>query len=170
MNPLEAFIIGTAIIAGTPDKPETQYDESATCLAKNMYYEARNQGTAGWMAVTAVVFNRVKDERFPSTICEVIEQGPTRKSWKDPTVNIPIKHLCQFSWFCDGLSDNPKDKKTYQKFLSISDTILSNKMPFYDITGGATHYHADYVTPAWSKTKTKTVEIGDHIFYRWVKE
>ena len=170
MNPLEAFIIGTAIIAGTPDKPAIEYDASATCLAKNMYYEARNQGTAGWMAVTAVVFNRVKDERFPSTICEVIEQGPTRKSLKDPTVNIPIKHLCQFSWFCDGLSDNPKDKKTYQKFLSISDTILSNKMPFYDITGGATHYHADYVTPAWSKTKTKTVEIGDHIFYRWVKE
>ena len=38
-------------------------------------------------------------------------------------------------------------------------------MPFYDITGGATHYHADYVTPAWSKTKTKTVEIQDHIFF-----
>ena len=170
MNPLEALVVWAAVVTMNPDKPEIQYDESAPCLAKNMYYEARSQGTAGWMAVTAVVFNRVKDERFPSTICEVIEQGPTRKSWKDPTVNIPIKHLCQFSWFCDGLSDNPTDKKTYQKFLSISDTILSNKMPFYDIKGGATHYHADYVTPAWSKTKTKTVEIGDHIFYRWVKE
>ena len=110
MNPLEAFIIGTAIIASTPDKPETQYDESATCLAKNMYYEARNQGTAGWMAVTAVVLNRVNDDRFPNTICEVVEQGPTRKSWKDPTVKIPIKHRCQFSWYCDGLSDKPKDK------------------------------------------------------------
>ena len=100
-------------------------------------------------------------------ICEVVEEGPTRKSWKDPTVKIPIKHRCQFSWFCDGKSDNPKDKTTYEKFLSISDTILSNDMPFYDITGGATHYHADYVTPAWAKTKTKTIEIQDHIFYRW---
>jgi len=38
-----------------------------------------------------------------------------------------------------------------------------------DITDGATHYHADYVSPAWRKSKTKTVEIGDHIFYRWEK-
>ena len=38
-----------------------------------------------------------------------------------------------------------------------------------DITEGATHYHADYVYPAWRKTKTKTIEIEDHIFYRWEK-
>ena len=38
-----------------------------------------------------------------------------------------------------------------------------------DITDGATHYHADYVLPSWAATKTKTIEIGDHIFYRWEK-
>ena len=38
-----------------------------------------------------------------------------------------------------------------------------------DITEGATHYHADYVFPAWRKTKTRTIEIEDHIFYRWEK-
>ena len=38
-----------------------------------------------------------------------------------------------------------------------------------DITEGATHYHADYVYPTWRKTKTKTIEIEDHIFYRWEK-
>jgi len=38
-----------------------------------------------------------------------------------------------------------------------------------DVTDGATHYHADYVEPAWAKTKTKTIEIEDHIFYRWEK-
>ena len=47
----------------------------ATCLAKNMYFEARNQGLAGQLAVSLVVMNRVKDERFPNTICGVIEQG-----------------------------------------------------------------------------------------------
>jgi len=25
------------------------------------------------------------------------------------------------------------------------------------------------VFPAWRKSKTKTVEIGDHIFYKWEK-
>ena len=170
MNPLEALVFGT-IIAGSGNMmaPEVTHQESATCLAKNMYYEARNQGTAGWMAVTAVVFNRVNDDRFPNTICEVVKEGPTRKSWKDPTVKIPIKDRCQFSWYCDGLSDKPKDKKTYRKLFGIADGILGGELPFYDITDGATHYHADYVTPAWAKTKTKTVEIQDHIFYKWEK-
>ena len=40
-------------------------------------------------------------------------------------------------------------------------------MPFIDLTDGALFYHADYVTPGWAKTKIKTVEIQDHIFYRW---
>ncbi len=167
MNGLEAFIIGTAIVVGAPNPSTIQYDESATCLAQNMYYETRNQGTAGWMAVTAVVLNRVNDDRFPNSICEVVKQGPDRASWKDPNVRIPIKHRCQFSWFCDGKSDNPKDKTTYNKMLDFADSILSNELPFYDITDGATHYHADYVMPAWAKTKTRTVEIQDHIFYKW---
>ena len=42
--------------------------KSIECLALNMYYEARNQGSAGLLAVTAVVLNRVKDTRFPNTI------------------------------------------------------------------------------------------------------
>ena len=80
MNPLEALVVWAAVVTMNPDKPEIQYNESATCLAKNMYYEARNQGTAGWMAVTAVVLNRVNDDRFPNTICEVqlVNHGKTQ--------------------------------------------------------------------------------------------
>ena len=80
--------------------------------------------------VTAVVLNRVNDDRFPNTICEVVKEGPTRKSWKDPTVKIPIKHRCQFSWFCDGLSDKPKNKKPIQSILGISDTIIVKRYTF----------------------------------------
>ena len=43
----------------------------ATCLAENVYHESRNQGTAGWSAVISVTLNRVKDKRFPNTICEL---------------------------------------------------------------------------------------------------
>ena len=118
--------------------------------------------------------NRVKDKRFPNDICEVIEQGPTRESWKtrqtpDPTdaVFYPIKNRCQFSWYCDGKSDVPKDVKTYERLLTIASSIVYNKFDFVDITDGALFYHADYVTPSWAKTKIKTVEIQDHIFYRW---
>ena len=52
---VELFVISAAIWASSPvSGTEINYDDSAECLAKNIYYEARNQGTAGWMAVTAV--------------------------------------------------------------------------------------------------------------------
>ena len=60
-----------------------------------------------------------------------------------------------------------KDKKTYERLLTIAKTIVYNKINFIDITDGATFYHADYVRPAWAKVKTRTTRIGNHIFYRW---
>jgi len=117
-----------------------------------------------------VVLNRVNDDRFPNTICEVVKQGPTRSSWKDPNVKHPVKHRCQFSWWCDGRSDVPKDIKTYNRLVKIAETLIYHKVPFIDITDGALFYHADYVKPDWAKTKTKTVEIQDHIFYKWERK
>ena len=171
MNGLDALLaIGAGFLAAaTPVGDNTLINRSNECLAMNMYHEARNQGTAGVLAVTAVVLNRVHDDRFPDTICEVVEQGPTRASWQNPQVRYPIKNRCQFSWFCDGKSDTPRNKKIYNRMYGLAGAILSNKIYFLDITGGATHYHADYVSPAWAKTKTKTVEIQDHIFYKWEK-
>ena len=161
------------LVTGPMEKQTFVDPRSVECLALNMYHEARNQGSAGLLAVSAVVLNRVNDKRFPNTICEVVEQGPTRESWKtkqtpDPSdaKYYPIKNRCQFSWYCDGKSDEPKQKKVYKRLLTIAHSIVYNKLPFIDITDGALFYHADYVTPAWAKTKIKTVEIQDHIFYR----
>ena len=151
-------------------------EASVRCLALNMYYEARSQGTAGLFAVTAVVLNRVNDPRFPNTVCKVVYQGPTRESWKtrqhkdlpaSERKYYPIKNRCQFSWYCDGKNDNPHNKKRYRELLDLSEAILYNEIPFIDITDGALFYHADYVTPRWVKTKQRTAKIEDHIFYRW---
>ena len=49
----------------------------------------------------------------------------------------------------------------------LSFEILNQAVPYLDITEGATHYHADYILPAWAASKIRTVEIEDHIFYRW---
>ena len=141
--------------------------KSVECLAMNMYHEARNQGTAGQLAVTAVVLNRVKDNRFPNTICGVVKQGPIRPSWKRNGTFFPIKNRCQFSWWCDGKSDKPYNTKQYNYFKNISWIFLSKELDLIDITDGATFYHADYVTPSWAKSKIRTVEIEDHIFYKW---
>ena len=164
------LFVAAPLEAITTEKQIYASDEHVQCLAMNMYHEARDQGTAGKLAVSAVVMNRVNDNRFPNSVCEVVLQGPTRPSWKDPNVSYPIKNRCQFSWYCDGKSDEIKDEKTYQKILDFAGLILHNNIRFVDITDGATHYHADYVKPDWAKTKTRTTEIGDHIFYRWEKK
>ena len=153
------------------DMPEVNAfrNQEAVCLAKNMYYEARNQGLAGQLAVSLVVMNRVKDSRYPNTVCGVVEQGPTRESWKKNGTYYPIRNRCQFSWFCDGKSDEPKEPTTYKRLLDLALVLVYDDIQIVDFTEGATHYHADYVYPAWRKSKTKTVEIADHIFYRWEK-
>ena len=143
------------------------YGDDKKCLTENIYFEARGQGQAGWLAVAQVTQNRVDDRRFPNTICEVVKQGLTYASGD------PIRNKCQFSWYCDGKSDNPKNMKVYDSIYELVNYIYDvQSNPEYqilDITDGATHYHADYVRPSWAKTKTKTIEIEDHIFYRWEK-
>ena len=136
------------------------------CLALNTYHEAKNQSTVGQIATAQVVMNRVEDKRFPNTVCEVVKQGPTRPSWEDPNKEYPIRHRCQFSWYCDGKSDVPKNEKAWKKAQDVAFLVLYDKIQL-DVTEGATHYHATYVKPAWAKTKKRTTQIEKHIFYRW---
>ena len=138
------------------------------CLALNTYHEAKNQSMIGQIAVAEVVMNRVQDKRFPNSVCEVVKQGPTRPSWEDPKKEYPIKHRCQFSWYCDGKSDVPKNEKAWKKAQEYAYLVLYNRIAI-DVTEGATHYHATYVKPSWAKTKTRTTRIEKHIFYRWEK-
>ena len=128
------------------------------CLALNTYHEAKNQSLVGQIATAQVVMNRVADDRYPNTICEVVKQGPTRPSWEDPAKEYPIKHRCQFSWYCDGKPDVPKNEKAWRKAQDVAFLVLYNKINL-DVTEGATHYHATYVRPAWAKTKTRTTRI-----------
>ena len=138
------------------------------CLALNTYHEAKNQSLVGQVATAQVVMNRVADDRFPNTICEVVKQGPTRPSWEDPKKQYPIKHRCQFSWYCDGKDDTPKTEKAWRKAQDVAFLVLYNKIQL-DVTEGATHYHATYVRPSWARTKKRTTRIEKHIFYKWEK-
>ena len=169
MSFTDVLLTGMMIIVPAVSNLPENKTAAKECLAVNMYHEARDQGTAGRLAVSAVVLNRVRDSRFPNTVCEVVYQAQMKPSWKTG-LPVPIRNRCQFSWYCDGKSDEVKDKKTYQKILDFARLIMHNDIQFVDITDGATHYHADYVKPDWAKTKTRTTEIGDHIFYRWEKK
>jgi spore germination cell wall hydrolase CwlJ-like protein len=160
-------------------EPKMVFDiEEVRCLAENIYHEARNQGTAGWLAVASVTLNRVTDDRFPDTICGVVFQAETKESWKTKSkkdipdaerIFYPVRHRCQFSWYCDGKADDINHISIFLEIMTFTKFILTSQIMMFDITDGATFYHADYVTPSWAKSKTKTIEIGDHIFYRWKK-
>ena len=130
--------------------------KDVNCLAKNIYFEARDQKPKGQIAVALVTINRVKSKRFPNSICKVVEQA-NRKNGK------LVLHKCHFSWFCDGKSDTPRDKLSWDISLLIARAMLRN--PMRDFLHGATHYHRIDVDPYWNKKMLKFSTIGDHIFY-----
>ena len=79
---------------------------------------------------------------------------------------IPIKNMCQFSWFCDGKPETISNRKLYEKSVEIAERVYYRSLSGErDPTEGALWYHAEYVTPYWAKTYTKQLQIGAHIFY-----
>ena len=140
------------------------YDENGEryCMAQNIYFEAANQSFAGKIAVGHVVINRVEDLQFPNNVCGVIYQAKTKVNWKGNVV--PIRNQCQFSWYCDGLSDEPVDSVTWIKSLRIADLVLTGE--YKDITEGALWYHADYIYPYWADELEEVTQIDNHRFYK----
>ena len=89
LNKLFAVSILAALYS--PTHAQAYVDETH-CMALNIYHEAKNQSMIGQIAVGLVTMNRVRDHRYPNTVCEVVYQGPSRPSWKDPNKRIPISN------------------------------------------------------------------------------
>lgn len=142
------------------------------CLATNIYFEARDQDVIGQQAVAHVALNRVKSLNFPDTICGVVKQGQTYKDRPD----LPRKDRCQFSWYCDGKSDNiqfqGRNGKTvdikYEAYWTATVEALEAIVDrSEDPTNGATYYFAhDLVTPSWAEVFVVSATIEDHTFMR----
>ena len=123
------------------------------CMATAIYYEARSETYAGQLGVAEVIQNRVKDHRYPNTICEVVFQGATRTTG------------CQFTFTCDGAMNRAPRGAKWEKAQAIAAHVMMGLNEGQ--TGGATHYHATYVNPVWNSGLIKTNKIGTHIFYRF---
>jgi hypothetical protein len=131
--------------------------EELDCLALNIYFEARNEPSEGQAAVAHVVLNRVSDPRFPDTVCSVVRQGGER-----------VRYRCQFSWWCDGLSDRPRNQKVWEASKAMARDVYLGRSE--DPTSGALWYHADYVMPYWGRVFERGPKIGRHIFYHGRKQ
>lgn len=122
------------------------------CLARAIYFEARSESELGQLAVANVILNRVKNPVYPKSICGVVYQGADQAN------------ACQFSFACDGLSDNPRSGSAWQQAKRVAARAMAGSSDV-QVISTATHYHADYVSPKWSGTMTRLIQIGRHIFY-----
>jgi spore germination cell wall hydrolase CwlJ-like protein len=142
-------------LAGWKHTFKTMFDPQTvakSCLAQAVYFEARSESELGQLAVATVILNRAKTEHYPSSICGVVYQGASRLTG------------CQFSFACDGQSNLPQIDRAWETALMVTTLALANDSK-PRIVAAATHYHADYVDPYWSKSMHRLTKIGRHIFY-----
>ena len=131
------------------DKSDLYDRQEIHCGSQNVYFESQGEPGLGMVAVSQVVINRVKDKRWPDTICEVVWQNK------------------QFSWTHDGKSDRIPLASTYQRRLwmkSVYMFLIAHTEE--DVTNGATHYHSIKVDPWWASSMKVTAHIGNHIFLK----
>lgn len=124
------------------------------CMAEAMYFEARGEGWRGMLAVGVVVRNRVRDPRYPGTVCAVVHQRARNR-------------VCAFSYYCDGLPERADDQQLWRLAVRMADAVISTESLTIDGVADATHYHASYITPYWAPSLTRNGRIGNHIFYTW---
>lgn len=114
------------------------------CIALNVYHESRSEPIQGQRAVAHVTLNRARERNM--RVCDVVFE-PAQFSWtiSDPKV---------------------RDERAWDRALAVARRAYARRHTG-DPTGGANHYHADYVKPrTWDFTKlTHTATIGRHIFY-----
>ena len=122
-------------------------------LAKTLWGEARGEGKKGMQAVANVVMNRVQ-----------------KGGWYGASIKDVVLKPYQFScWNSNDINRAQLDNLTVDDLIKsgaweISEKAINNELQ--DITGGAINYHAKSVNPSWAKSMTKTVQIGNHIFYK----
>ena len=162
---LTAVMLLVPTFASASDLISPTSEPQLYCLAQNIYYEARSSSRADQMAVSDVVLNRVKDRRYPNTICDVVYQGKQKPSWKDPSKMVMVRNMCQFSWYCDGKKDEPPEGDTWRNAQMVAYEMYYLYKDA-NITDGATHYHAFYVKPKWAKKFILKGRVGSHIFYK----
>ena len=126
-------------------------DDPITCLARSIYWEAKGRDTSEMQAVASVVMNRLGHAGFPDTVCGVVKQGVETRA-------------CQFSWWCDGRSDQVREEGEYTEAKEIARKALNQQLK--DRTLGALYFHDRNVKPDWSRTYIKTAETSQFLFYK----
>jgi spore germination cell wall hydrolase CwlJ-like protein len=143
-------LLASAMLADA--RLDKQYDLSAlTCMALNVYHEARSEPVEGQLAVAFVTLNRTKQDEFPDDICGVVTQSRGAS--------------CQFSWTCGENSITPRNAEQFRNALQVSIDALTGVAS--DPTDGATFFVSSRSKrPSWTRGLTQTAAIDGHVFFR----
>lgn len=114
------------------------------CLSRAAYHEAKGESDKGMLAVIHTTLNRVKDNRFPKTVCSVVYQ----KS--------------QYSW--TKYNPKVKEQEQYARAERLAKEVVAGKHK--DNTNGALFFNSLHRKPSGTVC---TVRIGGHSFYKPVK-
>lgn len=125
-------------------------------------YSAIERGNPEVVAATLILeAGGEKDPRAMAAVSEVIFNRAKAK--KKTAEQICLARL-QFScWNDRSVSSGISKAKKHSKWDEAYKIATASPTSF---TGGADHYHTIKVSPSWSRKLTKTVIIGNHIFYR----
>lgn len=136
-------VVGPKTFAVLPHLDELEQEvnqRDLLYLAQTITGEARGENLKGQIAVGAVVLNRVNDERFPSTIRDVVlERG-------------------QFTSVYDGQINY------YYSDMALEAAKLA--LLGYDPTGGAFFFYNPEIATerVWITSREVVARIGEHIF------
>jgi len=112
-----------------------------SALAKLIHAEAQGEPFKGQVAVAAVVFNRIRDPRFPNTLRGVMYQ--------------PF----QFEPILNGWAYKPAGPAAYRAL----DAALAGQDP----TNGAVFFYNPVKAPnRWMATRPVVTRIGNHVFMK----
>ncbi len=126
-----------------------------TCLALNVYFEARGEPQAGQYAVAEVTMNRVTSGRYPDTVCGVVHQ----KNWD----SLRRRYVSAFSW--TELDERPSlEDATFRQAWEVAEAVYYGRHA--PSVAGALHYHAVHIKPSWARRDKPVARIGKHVFYR----
>ena len=158
-------------------------DPQLMCLAKNIYYEAGLEGREGMLAVAQVTVNRTQNEKFPDTICGVVNQKTEvvktqqvtrtevvrRPFWAPKTVERQetVKRrvrVCQFSWVCNPPAPVKYVSDRWQESVAVAMEVMYQGVTLpHGYMADALYFHNTHVRPRWGLERLG--RIGGHIFY-----
>jgi spore germination cell wall hydrolase CwlJ-like protein len=129
----------------------------ATVLARTLWGEARSQGEEGMRAVCNVIQNRAANPGWwGDTLRDVCLDHVVEKSGR---VIYQFSSWNTFDVQAARMRGAVIDDASYTLADSLALRAVTGRLP--DITGGADHYYAEYIsTPKWAIGKTSTFVCG----------